>query len=299
MVTGANGLLGQKVVALLSREDPITLIATGRGPDRNRTSGGSYSYLSCDLTSKAAVEALVERAQPQAVIHAAAMTQVDDCELNREACRLHNVTATQHLLAACKKVQPFFLYISTDFVFDGENGPYTESDTPNPVNYYGESKLEAEQLVQHSGLPWAIARTVLVYGVVHDMSRSNIVLWVKKSLEEKKAIRVVNDQWRTPTLAEDLAAGCSLIVQKKAEGIFHLSGEEIMTPYNIALRTAEFFHLDKNLISSVDASTFTQPARRPPRTGFIIRKAKAELGFRPGTFVDGLNVIRDLLAAGQ
>jgi dTDP-4-dehydrorhamnose reductase len=127
------------------------------------------------------------------------------------------------------------------------------------------------------------------------MSRSNIVLWVKNSLEQKKPIRVVTDQYRTPTLAEDLAIGCLLAAEQKATGIYHVSGEEMMTPYDIAIRTAEFFGLDKTLISPTDASQFTQPARRPMRTGFIIDKAKLELGYEPHSFSEGLAIVKSQL----
>src|SRR5690606_4718151 len=135
-------------------------------------------------------------------------------------------------------------------------------------SYYGESKLAAEKLVMESSLHWAIARTVLVYGIVNDMSRSNIILWVKKNLEDKKTINVVDDQWRTPTLAEDLAIGCFLIMEKNATGIFNISGKDMLTPFEMAHQTADFFQLDKSYIKRADSSTFTQPAKRPPKTGF-------------------------------
>ena len=167
-------------------------------------------------------------------------------------------------------------------------GPTTKPLEPNPISFYGWSKYAAEKVVQHSGLAWGIARTVLVYGIAHDMSRSNIILWVKKSLEDGKTIKVVTDQFRSPTLAEDLAAGCALIAQKRAEGIFNISGKEVLTPYEMAIQTADYFGLDKSLITKADASTFTQTARRPPRTGFHIDKAQQELGYAPQSFAEGI-----------
>jgi dTDP-4-dehydrorhamnose reductase len=138
---------------------------------------------------------------------------------------------------------------------------------------------------------------VLVYGVTQDMSRSNIVLWVKKSLEDGKTINVVNDQWRTPTLAEDLAMGCFLAATKKVKGIFNVSGDQMMTPYDIAIATADFFKLDKSLIHQTDSTKFTQPAKRPPKTGFIIEKAKKELGYKPRTFTEGLELLSSQIKA--
>jgi dTDP-4-dehydrorhamnose reductase len=122
------------------------------------------------------------------------------------------------------------------------------------------------------------------------------VLWVKKSLEEGKTINVVNDQWRTPTLAEDLAMGCYLAATKKAKGIYNISGEEMMTPYDIAIRTAEFFGLDKSLIKETDSTKFKQPAARPPKTGFIVEKAKRELGYQPRSFEEGLKVLAEQIS---
>jgi dTDP-4-dehydrorhamnose reductase len=134
---------------------------------------------------------------------------------------------------------------------------------------------------------------VLVYGIVSDMSRSNIILWVKKSLEEGKNIKVVTDQFRTPTLAEDLAKGCWLMTDKEAEGIFHISGKDFLTPYEMAIKTADFFHLDKSLISEADSSNFTQPAKRPPRTGFILDKAISVLGYNPVSFEEGIAIVAE------
>jgi dTDP-4-dehydrorhamnose reductase len=286
LVTGANGLLGQKLVLQLSDKDEISLIATGRGSNRNPV--GNYQYLSLDVTDLADVESKLLESKPDVIIHTAAMTQVDECESDRDGCWLQNVTAVDYLTSFAKQIDAFFIHLSTDFVFDGANGPYKEDDIPNPLSYYAESKLESENIVKESGVRWAIARTMLVYGIAHDMSRSNIILWVKKSLEEGKNIKVVNDQWRTPTLAEDLAKGCILLAEKQIEGIFHLSGKDLLTPYEMAIATAEYFQLDKSLIEEVDGSIFTQPAMRPPRTGFILDKASSLLGYRPVSFTEGI-----------
>lgn len=295
LVTGSNGLLGQKLVMLLSSFPEIALTATGRGP--NRSPSGSYSYISANLSNESEVNQLIAQAQPEVIIHCAAMTQVDDCELHPESCWASNVEATQHLLRATNPLKPHFQYISTDFVFDGKRGPYSETDAPNPISQYGASKLAAEKLVMSSGLQYSIIRTVLVYGIAHDLSRSNIVLWVKKSLEEQQPIKVVNDQWRTPTLVEDLALGCWSVIEKKQEGVFHLSGAETMTPFELALQVADFFELDQTLIQPVDDSTFTQPGKRPLRTGFIIDKAKEKLDFTPCRFNEGLAILQRQIAS--
>lgn len=294
LVTGSNGLLGQKLTLLLDADPDAEVIATARGKLNYSLQRGRFHKL--DVTSTEEVDSIIGQTKPDTVIHTAAMTQVDQCEAEREKCWLNNVTAVENIVKACEKSGVYLVHLSTDFIFDGSHGPLQEDEAPHPLSYYGESKLAAERVVQQSKLQWAILRTVLVYGILKDMSRSNIVLWVKKSLEEGKSINVVNDQWRTPTLAEDLAMGCLLAARKKATGIYHISGEEMMTPYDIAIRTAEFFHLNKSLIHVTDSTKFKQPAKRPLRTGFIIEKAKRELDYRPHTFTEGLAVIQSALA---
>src|SRR5690606_23864883 len=158
-------------------------------------------------------------------------------------------TAVENLVKACEKYQIHLTHLSTDFIFDGEAGPYREEDQPNPISYYGKSKWEAEKLVLNADTPWAIVRTVLAYGIVNDYGRSNIVVCVKNSLEEGKNIKVVNDQFRSPTLAEDLAMGCWLVANHNATGIYNISGKEVLTPYDMALQVADYFKLDKSLIT--------------------------------------------------
>lgn len=289
LVTGANGLLGQKLVSLLQEKEDIELIATARGKSVQTITRGTFYML--DVTDKNQVDTLISATKPDVIIHTAAMTQVDDCETKRDACVLNNVTAVEHLIEACSKNGVHLVHVSTDFIFDGTHGPLDETAEPNPVNFYGESKLAAERLIQASNISWSILRTVLVYGVTNDMSRSNIVLWVKKSLEEGKTISVVNDQWRTPTLAEDLAQGCYLASVKKATGVFNISGKDFVTPFDIATQTATFFGLEKSLIQPTDSTKFKQPARRPMKTGFIIDKAKKELGYEPHSFLEGLEIL--------
>jgi dTDP-4-dehydrorhamnose reductase len=289
LVTGANGLLGNKLVSLLETKPEVHLIATARSPLTHPLLRGEFHLL--DITHQEQVRSVIEHTKPDVIIHTAAMTQVDACETARDACWLNNVTAIDYIIEPCKKVNARLIHISTDFIFDGTQGPLDETAVPNPVNYYGESKLAAEKIIQSSTIDWCILRTVLVYGVTHDMSRSNIVLWVKKSLEEGKKISVVNDQWRTPTLAEDLAMGCWLAAQHKATGIFNISGKDFMSPHDIAVQTAQFFKLDASLIEATDSNHFKQPAQRPLRTGFIIDKATSELNYRPHSFQEGLAVL--------
>jgi len=296
LLTGANGLLGQKLVELIVKENEHELIATARGSNRLPIKEG-YSYQSLDITNKSEVASVIDKFNPDAVINTAAMTNVDQCELEKEAGWDANVNSVAYLIEACEANNCYLLHLSTDFIFDGTKGPLTENEIPNPVNYYGDGKLAAEKLMINSNLKWAMARTVLVYGVVSDMSRSNIILWVKNSLENGKPINVVDDQWRTPTLAEDLALGCYLIVKQQAEGIYNISGKDMLTPYDMAIKVRDYFDLDGSLISRADSSTFSQPAKRPLKTGFIIDKARTELGYEPHSFDEGIEIVSNQVAA--
>jgi len=295
LLTGSNGLLGQKLVELISQNSDYELIATSRGENRLSNKIG-YTYHSLDITDKDDVDQVMEKFKPEYVINSAAMTNVDQCETMKDECWQLNVRAVEYIAEACQKYKSFLLHVSTDFIFDGENGPYDEEAIPKPISYYGTSKLAAERIVMKTKIKWAIARTVLVYGIAEDMSRTNIVLWVKKSLEDKKTIQVVNDQWRSPTLAEDLATGCFLIIQKEAAGIYNISGSDFLSPYQMAIKTAEYFNLDQQYIVESDSKKFTQPAKRPPRTGFIIDKAIKDLGYKPHTFDEGIGVLAKQVA---
>lgn len=290
LLTGSNGLLGQKLVHKLASRPDIDLVATSRGANRLLQQKG-YAYSAMDIADAAEVQKVIEMHKPDSVIHTAAMTHVDVCHKEPENCRKMNVEATENIVKACKHVGSHLVHLSTDFIFDGEDGPYSENDEPSPLSVYGESKLASEKVVQQSGLPAAILRTILLYGVAENMSRSNIVLWAKEALSEPKNINVVDDQFRSPTLAEDLADACILAAEKRAEGIFHISGPETMSVLDLVYKVAHFWKLDKELISRVSSSTLSQPAKRPPRTGFDISKARRELGFEPHTFEEGLALV--------
>ena len=291
LLTGANGLLGQKLVELLAPQANLTLLATSRGENKIFYNLPNYEYRSLDVTQQEQVEQVIGEEKPDVIIHTAALTKVDYCEQHQEECWQLNVTAVDHLLRASEQHSCFFVHLSTDFIFSGDKRLLTEEDQASPINYYGESKLASEKLVRESSAKWAIARTALVYGIVPHMSRSNIILWVKDSLEKGKVVNVVDDQFRTPTLAEDLAQGCALIAQQRAAGVFNISSEELLTPYQMALQTADFFDLDRSLIVRTDSTKFTQPARRPLETGLVIDKAKRMLGYQPHTFKQGIEIM--------
>lgn len=294
LITGSNGLLGQKLVHLIKNKKDYRLIATSKGANRISDIEG-YEYSSLDIVNEAELQEIFKKHQPDILINTAAMTNVDICENERDNCKTLNVSAVSLLIEECKKYNTHFIHLSTDFIFDGQEGPYKESDLPNPLSFYGETKLEAEELLRKSGLKWAIARTIVVYGMAEKMSRSNIVLWAKSALEKGESLNIVNDQFRSPTLAEDLAMGCFLIAEKGAEGIFHLSGKDLMSIVELVQRVADFYNYDKSIIHEVSSANLNQAAKRPPKTGFILKKAQTELGYEPVSFEEGLKIMESQL----
>ncbi len=299
LITGSNGLLGQKLVYKLREKTDIQCIATARGDNRLVQKQG-YLYEPLDITNAKNVEQVFTKYLPDVVINTAAMTNVDACESDRDGALMLNATSVKNQVEVLESLQkknamykPQFIHLSTDFIFDGTHGPLDETEKPNPLSYYAETKLLGEEYVIKSSLHWAIARTVLVYGIVDNMSRSNIVLWVKSNLEQGKTINVVDDQFRTPTLAEDLADGCILIAEKSAQGIYNISGKDFYSILDLARTVADYYGLDKTLIKPSKSTDIKQPAKRPPITGFIINKARRDLGYEPHSFVEGIKILEE------
>lgn len=294
IVTGSNGLLGQSLLNLLSEEkEKYEVYGFSRGI--NRSGREDFKYVSIDITNKENLKKSIKEIQPDFIINTAAMTQVDDCENNKEACDVLNVDVVQWLSEIAKEINAHVIHISTDFIFDGVKGNYKETDTPNPISYYGLSKLKSEEVLTNSNINFTILRTILVYGKVYDMSRSNIVLWVKQMLEEGKEITIVDDQYRTPTYVLDLAMACKISMDKKATGVFNISSNKLMSVFEITQEIAEVFNLDKSLLKPISTSTLNQTAPRPAKTGFDLSKTNEELGFYPKTFKEDLQMFKETL----
>jgi len=294
LVTGSNGLLGQKITEKYLKEGGFNLIATSKGENRFPIKEG-YTYVEMDILNANEVRTVVETYKPDAIIHTAAMTNVDSCEEQKELAYRLNVESVETLLIGCEEHNIQLVHLSTDFIFDGENGPYDELATPNPLSYYGETKLRAEEVIKNSKAKWVILRTILVYGIVNDMSRSNIVLWAKGALEKGNPLQVVNDQWRMPTLAEDLADCCLLAVEQDAQGIYNASGKDMMSIAELVAKVADYWDLNKSLINEISGATLNQTAKRPGRTGFILDKSMTELKYYPHSFEEGLKILDEQL----
>ncbi len=291
LITGANGFLSQHLIHYLFSHTSHKIIATGKGENRN-TKVTALHYFPVELTNKNDVEKLIFDVQADTIVHAAAMSKPDECNNNREACLLNNVESTKNLLQTFKKSKspnPLFIYVSTDFIF-GENGPHSEDDISAPLNFYGESKLIAEQLVMESGVRYVIIRPVFIYGPVWMGMRPSFLHWIKNNLEANKNCKVMSDQFRTPTYVYDICKGIETIIQQNKDGAYHLAGKDILSPHQMALITARVLNLNSSLIEAVTSETFPEPVRRAKRSGLKIEKAIRELNYTPVSFEQGVRL---------
>lgn len=294
IITGSNGLLGQSLLALLLKEKQhYEVYGFSRG--ENRSGRQDFNYVSIDITKENILREQVKEIQPDFIINTAAMTQVDDCEIHKEACNLLNIEVVKWLADISKEINAHLIHLSTDFIFDGKKGNYKEIDIPNPLSYYGLSKLKSEEVLVNSDINYTILRTILVYGKVFDMSRSNIVLWVREMLGKAKEITIVDDQFRTPTYVEDLALACKISIDKKAVGIFNISSNELLSIFEISQQIADAFGLNKSLIIPISTSTLNQTAARPAKTGFDLSKTNKVLGFYPKSFKEDVLRFKETL----
>ena len=290
LITGSNGLLGQKIVRQLKKNNKLFL-ATSLGENRNPDCPNSF-YRSLDISNQDQVNKVIMDYHPDAVIHTAAITNVDYCETNPDLCHEVNVKATAYLFEAAQQVGAHFSALSTDFVFDGKKGNYKESDQPNPLSVYANSKVDAERILINSAYKnWSIIRTIIVFGEGNNLSRSNIVLWAKEALSSGNELNIIDDQFRAPTWADDLAWACIKIAELHKTGIYHISGPETFSIYELVLRVAKFCDLDTKSLNKTTSESLNQAAKRPPKTGFDLRKAYVEIDYRPMSFEDSLKLL--------
>ncbi|MFB6098394.1 MAG: dTDP-4-dehydrorhamnose reductase [Salinibacter sp.] len=295
LLTGANGLLGQALVRRISQNREYDLLATSRG-DSPRFREASGGYVPLDVTQPDDVAAVFEDFTPNVVVNCAAMSDVAACDEHRSEAWAVNARAVKTLAKQCRTHGARLVQVSTDFVFNGKRGPYDEDARPDPVNYYGRTKLAGENAVREAGRSnWALVRTVLLYGTGHDLNRSNVVLWMIDQLSKGETLHIVDDQYRTPTHVDDLARGIDRLIHREKTGIYHISGREMVSIYELACTVAEVFGYDKSLIKPVSSDYFEDDVERPPRTGFIIRKAETELDFDPRPLDEGLRDVQEQL----
>ena len=287
LVTGSNGFVGSHVVKQLLDEG-YEVLASSRSPDLSAFGiYGNYQFHQMDITDPAAIHDIFEQWKPEAIIHCAAISKPDECETNQAKAYLINVESTVQLLLYAADQQCFFVHLSTDFIFNGSAGMYQEDAIPDPINYYGKTKVAAEEVVKEYTQDWAIVRTVLVYGKPL-FGRDSFINMIAKKLQRNEPFKVVNDQYRTPTYVQDLARGIAVIIRRRATGIFNICGKNLLTPYQMAIKTAEVLGITQHQLQPVTFSEFKEVAVRTLKTGLTIEKARKELGFEPISFEEGL-----------
>ena len=298
LICGSNGLLGQRLALMLSSQTEYEVLNTSRKrsfvyDDR------LFDYTQLDITKKGDVKSLVSSFHPTTIINAAAAADVDWCELHREDAWKINVVGVENLIEATRKVGARLIHISTDYIFDGTHGPYSEDDKPNPISYYGKTKLASENAVRIAELPHTILRTIVLYGNGIGV-RDCFPIWVIKNLRAGKVVRCSEDQISNPTHVNDIAFAAVKGFELNRDGIYHICGSERVSRYQFAVRTAELFGLDPGLIQAVKSADLNQVAPRPTVTGFVTLKAQTELGVKSMDISQGLTVLkRELQGAGR
>ena len=290
LVVGANGFTGRRIMNMLATDTDYQVSGCSLHPDLY-PHAGNYRFIEADICDEKAVNRLFEECNPDVVINTAALSAPDYCESHHKEADALNIHAVAHLAKACEEQGGRFIQLSTDFVFGGNRQRlYMEEDLPNPVNYYGLSKWRSEQHVQALCSDYAIARVVVVYGNPLPGQHGNIVRLVARRLKDKETIRVVSDQWRTPTYVGDVSAGIEKLVEHNGNGIYHICGDECLTIADVAHRTAEVLGLDSSLILPVNTHEMDEKTPRPPYSGLDIGKARRELGYCPHTLDDGIRL---------
>jgi len=287
LVTGCNGLLGQKCVELR----PNSVDVWGVDLHEKGVVCPADCYRSLNLTDRSAVHKQLEEWRPQWIINAAAYTHVDRAEAERELCWNANVTAVENLVYAARKIGARVVHISTDYVFDGKNGPYREEDLPNPQGFYSRSKLASENVLRSSTIKFAIVRTMVLYGLTAE-GRPNFVTWVIDELSSGRTIRIVTDQIGNTTLADELALGLWKIIDEDASGIYHIAGRELIDRFSFARLIAEIFALDNQLILPITTAELHQAAPRPLNSGLVVDKAMQQLGIELSDARGGLLTLK-------
>ena len=283
LITGSNGLLGRSLRRCLLQYK-FFVIATGLGADRFDELGGVYEEM--DITSLHSCKSILDKYKPDIIVNTAALTNVDDCENNKQACLNINATSIMNYIPFLLKYNIHFIQLSTDFVFSGIKGGYLETDFCDPVNYYGFSKLESEKILLNNLINFTIVRTSLVYS--NDNLNDNFLSWIKSSLSQKMKLNIVDDQYRTPTFLTDLIQAILKIIDLKKYGIYHISSGERLSIYKIVCNIAKYYGYNTALITKTNSKVLNQVAQRPKDSSLLINKAINELNFKPTSLLNSL-----------
>lgn len=287
LIIGANGFTGRRILQSLSRQGIYEL--TGCSLHEDILPGNNYRFVQADMNNHPAIDRLIAEIRPDVVINGSALSVPDYCESHHEEAYAANVLAVENIARCCERAGSRFIHLSTDFVFDGKKAElYTETDIPAPVNYYGISKYQGEQAVAANCSNYANVRVVVVYGKALPGQHGNILQLVKNRLQAGQEIRVVSDQYRTPTWVQDIADGVEKLMHISQNGIWHICGDECLSIADIAYRVADYFKLDRSLIVPVTTEEMSEATPRPRFSGLSIEKAKRILGYAPHSLEEGM-----------
>ncbi len=289
LLTGSNGLLGQAVTSIFSRESDIELIQTS-AEEKSYLDYG-YPYKTLDITVKEDVKKIIEFYEPEIVINCAAYTNVDKCETEREFSWKINVDGVKNLIIAARRSDSKIIHFSTDYIFDGKNGPYSEVSVPNPISFYGREKLASENAIVTSDIKYTVIRTLVLYGIGNNV-KPNFALWMLEELRNNRPVNIVTDQISNVTMIDDLAFGTLKIVEKGCTGIYNIAGSDILSRFDFAMKMCEVFKLNKELVIPITTASLNQPAPRPLKSGLITLKMESELGFRTMDSLEGLRLLK-------
>ena len=286
LIIGANGFTGRQILNDLSVHTQYKVTGCSLHPDILPNDAGKYRFIETDIRNEANIKRLFEEVQPDVVINCSALSVPDYCETHHEEAYLTNVTAVSQLAVFCEEYKSRFIHLSTDFVFDGKINEdagllYTEEDIPTPVNYYGYTKWKGEEKVAETCSSYAIVRVAIVYDRALPGQHGNIVQLVMNRLKAGQEIRVVSDQWRTPTYVGDVSDGVQRLIAHTTNGIFHICGVECMSIAEIAYQVADYMGLDHSLIHPVTTEEMNETTPRPRFSGMSIDKARTMLGYKP------------------
>jgi len=273
-VTGGSGLVGSRVVEAICEKYEVTYSF-----NRNPNAIGSGTPLQLDISSETCIKKIVEL-KPDVVVHTSALADVDYCEKNPHEAYAVNVNGTRNVAIACREVGAKMVHLSTDYVFDGTKGGYSEEDVPNPINRYGHGKLESERIVASMLNDWVLARTTVIFGWNRIWQRKNFAAWVIDSLRHGTMVRLVTDQFSSPTLAENLAGALVELAASNKKGVYHIVGNDCLSRFDFGLKIADVFSLDPGLITPVTSEELSQAAPRPKKNCLSNKKAARELETR-------------------
>ena len=288
LITGANGLLGQKLCLDFSASHEV--IAGDLHP-QSFTPFSGVTYRSLDVTNQPETRLNIQNDNPQVIINAAAYTDVDGCEVHKKEAWVVNVGAVENLVRICREMKIKLIQLSTDYIFNGENGPYSEDDPPGPVSFYRETKLESEETIKQSGIDYLIVRTNVLYGTGKKVKK-NFLLWLLENLSSGKNIKIVNDQFNNPTLADNLSLCILEMAEKNLSGIYHVGGAEYLSRYDFAVKAADKFDFDPALISPTPTEFLEQKATRPHWGGLKIDKVRKVLRTKLLNVEEGLEKVK-------